>query len=155
MYTTPRYEYLKEWYRKKVNPVPIDILHRAETKWLAEKIESSGKDSNTIDEIHWEDEYYSFLSNSENEEGQTEYFGKYHKVERRLKKKWSWTDKQTLAWRKLQQKSKRASVMPVPDICDNNTIGRIGTRKGYSNKIGVLMREKSKTENQKQKVYPR
>ncbi|KAG5881183.1 hypothetical protein JTB14_034960 [Gonioctena quinquepunctata] len=80
MYIIPRYEYLKEWLRENLNPGDIDKLDEAETKWLAEKIEieSSEKDFNTIDETHWGDEYYSYLSNSEHEEGQPEYFEKYH-----------------------------------------------------------------------------
>ncbi|KAG5873978.1 hypothetical protein JTB14_025280 [Gonioctena quinquepunctata] len=57
MYITPRYEYLKKWYRENLAPGGIDRLEKAETKWLAEKIEteSSEKDFNTINETHWED----------------------------------------------------------------------------------------------------
>ncbi|KAG5897388.1 hypothetical protein JTB14_013480 [Gonioctena quinquepunctata] len=57
MFITSRYECLKEWYRKNVNRKKIDILEKAETKWLAEKIEieSSEKDFNATDEIHLED----------------------------------------------------------------------------------------------------
>ncbi|KAG5882373.1 hypothetical protein JTB14_036297 [Gonioctena quinquepunctata] len=86
MYITPRYDNLNKWYRENLVPGNIDKLEKAETKWLAEKteIESSEKDFNTY-ETHWEDEYYSYLSNSENEEGQPEYFEGYHKAEKQLK----------------------------------------------------------------------
>ncbi|KAG5872985.1 hypothetical protein JTB14_017042 [Gonioctena quinquepunctata] len=54
---------------------------------VSEKIEigSSEKDSNTIDGTHWEDEYYSYLSNSGNEGGQSEYSEKYHNAGNQLK----------------------------------------------------------------------
>ncbi|KAG5895669.1 hypothetical protein JTB14_026992 [Gonioctena quinquepunctata] len=87
MYTTPRYEYLKEWYRK-LRPSQVEKLDKAEAKWLAGKIEiveSSEDDFKIYDEIHWEDEYYAYLSNSENDEGQAEYSDKYQEAKKQLK----------------------------------------------------------------------
>ncbi|KAG5870947.1 hypothetical protein JTB14_008114 [Gonioctena quinquepunctata] len=83
MCTTPRYEYLKKWYRK-ISTRIVDDLEKAEAKMLAEKteIESSEKDFKSEDETHWEDEYYAYLSNSENDEGRVEYFDKYQKSTR-------------------------------------------------------------------------
>ncbi|KAG5869727.1 hypothetical protein JTB14_032164 [Gonioctena quinquepunctata] len=86
MYITPGYENLKKWYRENLTPGHIDKLEKAETKWLAEKIEieNSEEDFNT-NEKYWEDEYYAYLSNPENEEGQPEYFEGYHKADKQLK----------------------------------------------------------------------
>ncbi|KAG5883650.1 hypothetical protein JTB14_012089 [Gonioctena quinquepunctata] len=57
-----------------------------EAKWLAEEIEieSSEEKFTPYDEIHWEDEYYAYLSNSENDEGRTEYFDKYQEAKNQL-----------------------------------------------------------------------
>ncbi|KAG5889869.1 hypothetical protein JTB14_018916 [Gonioctena quinquepunctata] len=86
MCTTLRYEYFKEWYRK-ISPAITDKLDKAEAKWLAGKIEieSSEEDFKSNDEIHWEDEYYAYLSNSENDEGRAEYFDKYQEAKNQLK----------------------------------------------------------------------
>ncbi|KAG5885874.1 hypothetical protein JTB14_019137 [Gonioctena quinquepunctata] len=86
MCTTLRYEYLEEWYRK-ISPAITDKLNKAEAKWLAGKIEieSSEEDFKSNDQIHWEDEYYAYLSNSENDEGRAEYFDKYQEAKNQLK----------------------------------------------------------------------
>ncbi|KAG5862483.1 hypothetical protein JTB14_036489 [Gonioctena quinquepunctata] len=65
----------------------VDDLEKAEAKMLAEKteIENSEQDSKPYDEIHWEDEYYAYLSNSENDEGQAVYFDKYQEAKNQLK----------------------------------------------------------------------
>ncbi|KAG5874598.1 hypothetical protein JTB14_032995 [Gonioctena quinquepunctata] len=86
MYTTPRYEYLKEWYRN-ISTRIVDKLEKVEAKWLAGKteIESFEEDFKPYDEIHWEDEYYAYLSNSENDEGRAEYFDKYQEAKNQLK----------------------------------------------------------------------
>ncbi|KAG5867103.1 hypothetical protein JTB14_031754 [Gonioctena quinquepunctata] len=54
---------------------------------LAEKteIKNSEQDSKPYDEIHWEDEYYAYLSNSENDEGRAKYFDKYQEAKNQLK----------------------------------------------------------------------
>ncbi|KAG5894004.1 hypothetical protein JTB14_031004 [Gonioctena quinquepunctata] len=73
--------------QEKISTRIVDDLEKAEAKVLAEKteIESSEEDSKPYDEIHWEDEYYAYLSNSENDEGRAEYFDKYQEAKNQLK----------------------------------------------------------------------
>ncbi|KAG5893494.1 hypothetical protein JTB14_010544 [Gonioctena quinquepunctata] len=65
----------------------VDDLEKAEAKMLAEKteIENSEQDSKPYEEIQWEDEYYAYLSNSENDEGRAVYFDKYQEAKNQLK----------------------------------------------------------------------
>ncbi|KAG5875147.1 hypothetical protein JTB14_019472 [Gonioctena quinquepunctata] len=58
----------------------INTLRNGKTE-----IKSPEEDFKPYDEIHWEDEYYAYLSNSENDEGRAEYFDKYQEAKNQLK----------------------------------------------------------------------